>query len=656
MSSGFRTECPECLSVFRLKDDSAVGKRMKCRKCGHAFRIQPATGDDFGGSFEEDDYGTGSAASPATRPAPVARRQPGRAGKKAKKRTRPDRPFPWKIAAAIVAVGVVIAVGVSGGYQAVTSTVTSIADSGLSGAFDSHEALMDESLENYEELEHALAAVKKEEDVPDALQTLAEIKQRTSEYDARLLALGEIDRQRATELTKYWNAGKDERKAAFDRVQTQIDRLKNADLLNQELAWDLNFFRSMDFEFDLVRELPEPDTSRPRSVYFYDRTRALRRALQAVSKVKSESSGTAQLEEIRSVTAEIEALKDKASQREFQRITSEVSSPYFAPHLAAVTTLDKLATKAAERAAGNQEVVAEIQKLSSTVSNLGFADMGVPGASGPGNQGPLAGGGPGGNNVSGGSGQPESTGSYPRMSVGNPPDGEERLRELRDQLAGGDPAASVVILRASGQGRLPLVPQVGRSFPGRLQGLQQHRTGDHEYVVARITGSLESIADTIRFGMVTGIDPEARLIAVDLSRQPQNTTPGPGGRPVAGTPGSTGPGAYRPGQRPPGAATASRPAGGSPGTAVDDRRASFAKQVGGAEKMVTINLSGGTNDKMQAFVASLREAKLTKAFSLRRSTVFLGWEESPQALADKIDFAEVVSVNEAERTLDVKLP
>ena len=72
--------------------------------------------------------------------------------------------------------------------------------------------------------------------------------------------------------------------------------------------------------------------------------------------------------------------------------------------------------------------------------------------------------------------------------------------------------------------------------------------------------------------------------------------------------------------------------------------------------MVTINLSGGTNDKMQAFVASLREAKLTKAFSLRRSTVFLGWEESPQALADKIDFAEVVSVNEAERTLDVKLP
>lgn len=653
MSSGLRTECPECLAVFRLKDDSAVGKRMKCRKCGHAFRIQPAAGDDFGGSFEEDDYGTGGAPSPATRPAPVARRQAGRAGKKAKKRTRPDRPFPWKIAAAIVAVGVVIAVGVSGGYQAVTSTVTSIADSGLSGVFDSHEALMDESLENYEELEHALAAVKKEEDAPEAVKTLAEIKQRTSEYDARLLALGEIDRQRATELTKYWNAGKDERKAAFDRVQAQVDRLKNASLLSQDLAWDLNFFRSMDFEFNLVLELPEPDSSRPRSVYFYDRTRALRRALQALSKVKSESSGTAQLEEIRAVTAEIEALKDMASQREFQRITSEVSSPYFAPHLAAVATLDKLATTAAERAAGNEEVLQEIQKLSSTVSNLQFADMGVPGPAGQGNQGPLAGGRPGGNS---GSGQPESTGSYPRISAGSPPDDESRLAELREQLAGGDPDASVVILRGTGRGMMPLLPSVSRVFRARMQGVQSHRSGETEYVVTRLEGSLESLAEQINFGTVTGIDPEARLIAIDLSRQPQNTTRGPGGRPVAGTPGSTGPGAYRPGQRPPGAATGSRPAGSSPGTGADDRRASFAKQVGGAEKMVTLNLEGITNDRLQAFIDSLREAKLTSAFSLRRGTVYMGWSESPQALADKIDFAEVVSVNEAERTLEVKLP
>ena len=636
MTSGFRTECPECFSVFRLKDESAIGKRMKCRECGKPFQIQPAEDSDFDG----DVFGGGQRSAAA--PPPTSR---GRST--SKKRKKKSKPFPWKPVAGAGALVAVVLAAVMGGYQAVTGFVSTVSTSGLSSVFDSHEALLDESLKNYAELEDALAAVNTEEDIPDALQTLEKIKQRTGGYDARLIALGEIDRERAGELVKYWNAGKDERKAAYDRVKAEVDRLKNTGLMTDDLAWDLTFFRSVNFDFDLVLKLPEPDSSKPRAVYFHNRTVALRRAAAAVSQVRDASTGSEKLDEIRSITAEIKVLAEQASQREYQRVTSDVSSPYFAPHLAAEVTFSRLARTASERAAVSEEVLEAIQTLSTAISQLSFADMGVATAASA-KQGQPAG-------TAAGS-QLEGTGRFPRISAGSPPDGEARLTELQALVAAGDNAAPVVILRGTGRGMMPLLPSVSRVFRGQMQGVQSHRSGETEYVVIRLEGSLESLAEQINFGTVAGIDPAVRLISIDLSRRPENTTPVAGGNPVAGTPGTGRPGPGRPGQRPAGSVPGYRPAGGSPAAGVDDRRASFAKQVGGAEKMVTLNLEGITNDRLQAFLNSLREAKLTSAFSLRRGTVYMGWSESPQALAARIDFAEVVSVNDEERTLEVKLP
>ena len=40
-SSSLSTQCPECGATFKLKDDSAVGKKIKCRNCEAAFVVQP---------------------------------------------------------------------------------------------------------------------------------------------------------------------------------------------------------------------------------------------------------------------------------------------------------------------------------------------------------------------------------------------------------------------------------------------------------------------------------------------------------------------------------------------------------------------------------------------------------------------------------------
>lgn len=97
MTTALLTRCPHCGARFKLKDESAVGKKMKCRECETPFTVKPAkaaaaapakakpkpkdpdtNGDDEFDDFGADEFGSGAA--------PPARLPPRRSTKKKPKR------------------------------------------------------------------------------------------------------------------------------------------------------------------------------------------------------------------------------------------------------------------------------------------------------------------------------------------------------------------------------------------------------------------------------------------------------------------------------------------------------------------------------------------------------------------------------------------
>jgi hypothetical protein len=340
MPSTIRTECPSCLEVFKLKNKSSFGKKTKCRKCGKAFVVRPKQEDDFEDDYgDEDDWDTAPAA-------PVKR-----TSTKSKKR-KSSKPFPWKPIVG-VAVGILV---LWGGFQAV-SNFSSI---NLATAFESHEGLLDEGLDSLQSLESILASVQSAEDVSAASEKIHELQQQNDSIDERLIALGEIDEKRVNELIEYRKSGQEEWNAAVARVQTQIDRLKQANLL-ADLRFDLVFLQPVKLDYDLVRNLPEPaQADDPRiSNHFklhYEWTVALRQACLALSKMKDDSSAEQHIAEVTAATEELRRIAEWASSEKLTMMIP-ASSRYFRTHMHAGIALSAISQRVRQRASGSKAAI-----------------------------------------------------------------------------------------------------------------------------------------------------------------------------------------------------------------------------------------------------------------------------------------------------------
>jgi len=223
----------------------------------------------------------------------------------------------------------------------------------------------------------------------------------------------------------------------------------------------------------------------------------------------------------------------------------------------------------------------------------------------------------------------EGVGSYPTINVGDPPDGQQRLVEMRNRYA--PKLATVVIFKTTGNPTQPLDFFLRRSFSTSLQGGESYKVGNAQYVVAKIPGTLTSIADRIRLGKVTGIDPKQRFITVDISNDARMAAAA---------------------KINPERFDRKKIAAG----AMADRQTKFAERVGGPEKMATITFSNWEIERFKKFIQLLAKKRLTTAMQASGSGVLMGWSESMQNLADKIDIAEVLSVGNGKRTIKVKLP
>ncbi len=90
MSEAISVQCPKCLAKLKLKNRSAVGKRVPCPKCKTAFVVEsPAESDDmeFMNLAEPDEFGSLGAADSEE----ISERAPATGGRSSKKKVPPKK-------------------------------------------------------------------------------------------------------------------------------------------------------------------------------------------------------------------------------------------------------------------------------------------------------------------------------------------------------------------------------------------------------------------------------------------------------------------------------------------------------------------------------------------------------------------------------------
>lgn len=364
MAGVLRTECPECFSVFRLKDPSAVGKRMKCRNCGQPFRIEPAGKGGTGASGDPWD----SAPLPAA--APVLR-----SGAKTRKKKPKSKPFPWKPLAGAGA-GLVLMVAVAwGGWQMLQKVSPAISARIGGGPVvwnDTHESLLDANVETYEELGAVLQSIRSESDIPAAIETIEELATRKEQYDERTIVLGEIELQRVEEINKYTTALLEKMKPLQERIKPEAARLREAGLVTPELATALRKLTPGLIPVFLTVKLQEPDSSSPTEIAFHTRATALRKALAVLVQMRDASSAEQHAGELAAVTEELQRLNSEHD-------NSDLLDSF--PTISRSTLIDdcwwhsnnavvKIAERVRERAADNADAVQAVNDLLATVTTV----------------------------------------------------------------------------------------------------------------------------------------------------------------------------------------------------------------------------------------------------------------------------------------------
>jgi predicted Zn finger-like uncharacterized protein len=347
-----KTECVHCRTRYTLKDPALVGKKIRCKKCGKPFKVERIDSVD---EFDEEieDYGDDEFGSPGDWPPAQSPPVAGTAAKsKQKKRKKKSGTAgAWKVPAIIGVVVVACGLGIWGLIQ--------ILPANLGSVFDSHEAIVDDSIQIAYDLVNAMEDLDSQADIPAFEKRIAELAEEAERFEERLLALGTISKDRMKEIQDYTrerrkSVGEDLR----DRGKAVQEKVKNLNLqLNDQLRL-LDLTMSMRLDWDLVLELPEPG---PKDVYTRDLVALHRESFPILLKVEDSSNPGTYLGDLQDLTAKFEALSQRSD-----RAHPHVSSPYFRIRLTHSTYMSKIHV----RVMNNESITEEVR---SVMMNLGSA-------------------------------------------------------------------------------------------------------------------------------------------------------------------------------------------------------------------------------------------------------------------------------------------
>lgn len=349
-----KSECVHCRTRYTLKDSGLVGKKIRCKKCGKPFVVERIDSvDDF--DEEIEDYGDDEFASPGNWPpaqSPLVARAPAKSKQK-KRKKKSGSTGAWKVPAMIVGVVVACGLGVWGLIQVLPANLGSV--------FDSHEAIVDDSIDIAYNLVDAMEDLDSQADLPAFEQRIAELAEEAERFEERLLALGTISKDRMKEIQDYT---RERRKSVEDDLRARgkavQEKVKNLNLqLNDQLRL-LDLTMSMRLDWDLVLELPEPG---PKDVYTRELVALQRESFPLLLKIKNSSNPGSYLGDLQDLTAKFETLSQRSD-----RAHPHVSSPYFRIRLTHSTYLSRLQTRAAQNENMTEEVQTALTHLGSASS------------------------------------------------------------------------------------------------------------------------------------------------------------------------------------------------------------------------------------------------------------------------------------------------
>jgi hypothetical protein len=248
----------------------------------------------------------------------------------------------WKVPVIIGVVVVACGLGIWGLIQ--------ILPANLGSVFDSHEAIVDDSIDIAYGIVDAMEDLDSQADIPAFEKRIAELAEeadRTISKD-RMKEIQDYTRERRKSV------GEDLR----DRGKAVQEKVRNLNLqLNDQLRF-LDLTMSMRLDWDLVLELPEPG---PKDIYTRDLVMLYRESFPILLQLEDASNPGSYLGDLQDLNAKFEALSQRSD-----RAHPHVSSPYFRIRLTHSTYMSKIHI----RVMNNESISEEVR---SVMMNLGSA-------------------------------------------------------------------------------------------------------------------------------------------------------------------------------------------------------------------------------------------------------------------------------------------
>lgn len=260
---------------------------------------------------------------------------------------------------------VVIAVGVGGwfGFQALPG-------GNPFAIFDSPEGLLDKFIATQYDMMDTMASVNSPDDMEWLKGKVDGYGERIKDINKRLLLLGPISEERAKELKKYSaELRKLHQEQLRDRGKAEIERLRNADLINAEFQEAVSGLIGTSFSLEYIMPTPEPREKFPIESYLAEQDELSRDTAKVLIQVDDLSSAKSQMNRVKELTARYQAL-----QQHEHLASAPPGSPYFSRRLSWGGFVHSLQREAGEFAQQDPEVEKVYDELSTAINDLGFAE------------------------------------------------------------------------------------------------------------------------------------------------------------------------------------------------------------------------------------------------------------------------------------------